>query len=79
MFTKIILASLSIVVASTAGVAASTPAEPSKGQRAEAEKNDATKYCLSYERMTGSRVESTLCKTKREWAREGVNVDQPSN
>jgi hypothetical protein len=35
-----------------------------------------TKYCLDYEAFTGSRISKRECKTKAEWAAEGVNVDK---
>ena len=37
---------------------------------------DATKYCIQYEPDTGSRLNRVECKTKAEWAKQGVQVDQ---
>ena len=36
------------------------------------------KYCFKLDDQTGSRIKGPLvCKTKTEWAREGVDVDNP--
>ena len=40
---------------------------------------DQKKYCISYENIVGSRVTKTECKTKTEWAKEDVDVDQLLN
>lgn len=37
------------------------------------------KYCIEYEKMVGSRLERQECKTKRQWAKEGVDVDKLLN
>ena len=34
------------------------------------------KYCIQYERDTGSRLNRVECKTKAQWAKQGVQVDQ---
>ena len=34
------------------------------------------KYCVSYENMTGSRITRQECRTKRQWAEEGVDIDK---
>lgn len=34
------------------------------------------KYCLDYEALTGSRISKRECKTKAEWAAEGINIDK---
>jgi hypothetical protein len=34
------------------------------------------KYCLSYEKATGSRLDRQECRTKRNWAKDGVDVDK---
>ena len=35
-----------------------------------------TRYCLRVEPVTGSRIETIQCKTREEWARLDLNVDQ---
>ena len=34
-----------------------------------------TRYCMKVEPFTGSRVERTLCMTRSEWERQGVDID----
>ena len=34
------------------------------------------KYCIESEPFTGSKVVKTECKTRVQWAKEGVNVDE---
>ena len=34
------------------------------------------RYCLRVDPLTGSRMETIQCKTREEWARLDVNVDQ---
>lgn len=38
---------------------------------------DQKKYCMQYEDTTGSRVRRSECKTKAQWAREGIEIDEP--
>jgi hypothetical protein len=33
-------------------------------------------YCLQYSQDTGSRISRTECRTKKEWARIGVDIDE---
>lgn len=35
------------------------------------------RYCVQYEEITGSRIQSVECKTKAAWARLGVDVEHP--
>ena len=49
-----------------------TAADQSKKNRGqEAEKT----YCFQYSSDTGSRINKTECRTKKEWALLGVDVD----
>ena len=34
------------------------------------------KYCIKFESSTGTRMKSTECKTKAEWAREGIEINR---
>jgi len=71
-FFKVSVA-VSIMFASSAMAAdGSKPADGKKPATADA----AVKYCIESEPFTGSKLTKTECKTKAEWAREGVNVDQ---
>ena len=36
----------------------------------------ATRYCLRVEPLIGSRIETIQCKTREEWARLEIDVDQ---
>jgi hypothetical protein len=38
--------------------------------------DDQTKYCVQVEPSTGSRIVTTECRTKAEWANIGVDVDE---
>ena len=46
--------------------------QPAKARQAPAEKT----YCLRYTQDTGSHLTRTECRTKKEWARLGVDVDE---
>ena len=49
-----------------------------KASTAAGAKAKAQKYCLKFDDQTGSRIKaSTVCKTKAEWAREGIDVGNP--
>ena len=56
---------------------ASETAAPSGGASSAAKpaQPDAKKYCVTVEPPTGSRLNMTECKTRAEWAKEGVDVD----
>ena len=62
------LALLSLILTS-----APAAAEPAKGKAAA---RDQTKYCIEVEAITGSRISKMECRTKAEWARLGVDVDE---
>jgi uncharacterized protein YjhX (UPF0386 family) len=34
------------------------------------------KYCIEYEKMVGSRISQTECRTKKGWADQGVDLDE---
>ena len=58
---------LSVILAVPAANAAAASPKP-KAQ-------DQPKYCFQYEQDTGSRINRLECKTRAEWARLGVYVD----
>ena len=66
--------------------AAPADAAKSNGKGTEATANDAqpgqsasnVKYCIREEAPTGSIVSKRVCKTREEWAQQGVDVDHPS-
>ena len=55
---------LSVILAVPAANAAAAP-----------KAKDQPKYCFQYEQDTGSRINRIECKTRAEWARLGVYVD----
>jgi hypothetical protein len=63
-----ILAGLAMMASPAA--AAQPPASKSRPQVQE------KTYCFQYATDTGSRINRTECKTKTEWARLGVDVDE---
>ncbi|MFL6731940.1 MAG: hypothetical protein ACJ8EP_06300 [Sphingomicrobium sp.] len=65
---------MSMILAS-ATAAAAPPSAGSKGP-SKTNADQTLKYCVESEPFTGSKVVKTECKTKAEWAKEGVNVDQ---
>ena len=68
-----------ILTLSCVAFASATPAlaenSAAENQAAKAEKKV---YCLKVAPMTGSRLGSTECRTKKEWARDGIEVDKVS-
>lgn len=79
MSRTLMIAALTALVATPALAAGKQQSAQGKESRAAAEKSKETKYCLTYEKTTGSRIEKTECRTKAEWADEGINVDNPES
>ena len=81
--TIIIAAALTALVAAPAAAAAAAAGEtqstPAKQSKPAAQKSKETKYCLTYEAITGSRTEKTECRTRAQWAKEGIDVDKPNS
>ncbi len=72
-YKGIVLAlSIALVAAPAHPAAAAAAQKPAKGAAAE----DQRKYCIAYDNVVGSRVTRQECKTRREWAREGVDVER---
>jgi hypothetical protein len=62
-----------VVLASVTLMASPAAAEQSaKARPATPEKT----YCLQYSQDTGSRINRTECRTKKDWARIGVDIDE---
>jgi hypothetical protein len=57
---------LSLVLATPATVAGADPKKAAQDQQ---------KYCIQYEQDTGSRINRVECRTKAEWAKLGVYLD----
>ena len=51
--------------------------KPSKAAPAQAQ--SAPKYCIAYDDVTGSRVPQQECKTREQWAKEGVNLEEAAS
>ena len=64
---------LGMILASTAATAAPV-SKPAQKPSAASEQ----KYCFKFEGGTGTRISTTECRTKAEWRRLGVDVDNPS-
>ena len=68
---------IALVTLSIAGAPARAESSVGSAQTKEAATADASKerkVCLK-EALTGSRMRSQECKTKTEWTREGVNIE----
>ena len=72
MTSKLILITAIAMIAAPASASAQI-SDSSKADKASVSEQ---KYCLSYENVTGSRVSKQECKTKREWAKERVDIDK---
>jgi len=70
---------LGIVLATTSTTAVKSPAPGGAPAAAAAAAGSAQvkKYCIKVEAFTGSRISKSECKSKADWAREGVDVDNP--
>ena len=62
--------SATIVLMGTSANAAPRQAQKGQGQPKE------QIYCIQYENETGSRLARQQCMTRKQWAQEGVNVDE---
>ena len=65
-----------ILITAIAMITAPASAQVSDSSKADKAAVSEQKYCLSYENVTGSRVSKQECKTKREWAKERVDIDK---
>ena len=80
MSRTLIIAALAAFVATPAAAAGEAQSAPAKESRPAAGKAKETKYCLAYEPITGSRTENkTECRTKAQWAKDGIDVDRPNS
>jgi len=67
---------VSMILASATATAAPKTSQAKDQAASTAASGQEVKYCMESEPFTGSKVIKTECKTKAEWAKEGVNVDQ---
>jgi hypothetical protein len=73
-YTQAVVA-ISMIFASTTAAGQTTSASKDPPAK-QASQGQSVKYCVETEPFTGSKISKTECKTKAEWATEGVNVDQ---
>ena len=72
MTYKALAAALAISIVTSPALANSTADQKSaKGQTSAGQQN----YCIKFE-FTGSRIPREQCRTKKEWADEGVQIDE---
>jgi hypothetical protein len=69
MLSKSLLGIAGLIATASPATAAQAP---TKGQPQAQEKI----YCLQLEPFTGSRLSRTGCKTKKQWALVGIDVDE---
>ena len=70
------LAAQAPVQTADAGAATAAPGGKSASAKSSAKQtSDAKKYCAQVEPPTGSLIKMNECKTRAEWADEGVDVD----
>lgn len=75
MRTKEMLVALGMVLIAAPATAAGADGKEnaaSKSATAAQEK----KYCIAYDNIVGSRVARQECRTKADWARQGVDVEK---
>ena len=72
MAHKQLILALSVIAAASPAIA-SNPELTGAGAPSGTEN---TRYCLRVEAVTGSRIETIECWTRREWAEQGVDVDE---
>ena len=64
-----------LVVAGLALIASPVAAAPQAATKSQPRAQEKT-YCLQLEPITGSRISTTQCRTKDDWARLGVDIDE---
>jgi|1186.fasta_scaffold302602_2 hypothetical protein len=64
-------------VALSAFLVANAPAATSSDKSAQKPKDRGsdTKYCITFDPSTGSRISKTECRSRSEWAQLGINID----
>ena len=75
MAYKQIMVALSVALIATPGIARTSSPDAKDKVTADA-KVDGKKYCIAYDKVVGSRISETECKTKADWAKQGIDVDK---
>ena len=73
MTYRALAVALMISVVASPAVAKGTADQKSSEQQASVDKK---KYCIKFDEVTGSRISRDDCRTKKEWAAEGVEVEE---
>ena len=72
MFQKFLIASAATLLAAATIATSASAQGPAPAQKQAAAK----KYCIQYHETVGTRIAKSECKTKAQWANEGVDVDK---
>ena len=73
MSHKKLAVAFSLIVAASPGVAQTDGSNP---MTVAPEAGPDARYCMRIEAVTGSRVETVRCWTRRQWAEQGVDLDE---
>ena len=76
MTYKVLAAALVVSIVTSPAIAKGTTDHRSDQGKASA---DTKKYCIKYDDITGTRISREECRTKKEWADEGVQIDEKSS
>jgi hypothetical protein len=76
MIINFVVPALFLVAASTSASAAQTDSRTAAAKPAAAAGAKGNKICIKVAPMTGSRFEKLECKTREDWARDGVDIDE---
>ena len=76
--TKLIFSAAGIALFAAPVAAESSAANEDRSSKS-ASASKATKYCIALEKTVGSRLNRKECRTKEDWARQGVDVDKLLN
>jgi hypothetical protein len=67
---------LGAILAAVPATAADTSANSTNAKSTAAGTAKGPTYCIKNEPLSGTRMSTTACKSKAEWAREGIDVDE---
>lgn len=74
------MTNLAIFAAATMALGATPTVAQISANQTKTEKpaaqSDEKKYCLQYDDLVGSRITKSECRTKQDWAKRGVDLDE---
>jgi hypothetical protein len=73
MHCKSVLAFTAFALIASQATAAEQAGQSSAKSRGQSQGKN---YCVQFEPETGTRIHRTECRTKQEWARRGVDIDE---